>query len=252
MRKPIVAGNWKMNKLISETRVFVEEVKNSVGKADYCEMIICPSFVVLTELRDAAKNTSIFFGAQNMFWEEKGAYTGEISPAMLIDAGCRYAIIGHSERRQYFNETDENVNKKMHSAFKHGLIPIVCVGETLQERESGATFKIIEKQARSGLAGLNDETSKSVIIAYEPVWAIGTGKTATPQQAQEVHGFIRKLYSGIYDSKSGDRVRILYGGSIKPDNFAEIMKQPDIDGGLVGGASLEAKSFIKLVEITRK
>ena len=251
MRKPIVAGNWKMNKLISEARGFVENIKESVGKVEYCEIVICPPFLALSVLKEAIRNTSIALGAQNMFWEEKGAWTGEVSPAMLVDTGCKYVIIGHSERRQYFNETDENVNKKMLSALKFRLIPIVCVGETLQERESAEAFKVIERQVKVGLSGLTDEQSGCIVIAYEPIWAIGTGKTATPQQAEEIHKFIRKLYSDMYGSGTGENVRILYGGSIKPENFSDLMKQSDIDGGLVGGASLEAKSFIKLVELAK-
>jgi len=183
-----------------------------------------------------------------MHWESKGAFTGEISAAMLKDAGCKYVIVGHSERRQYFNETDETVNKKMKAAFAAGIVPIVCIGETLQEREKNITIQVIEKQVKNGLAGLTPDQDKTVVIAYEPVWAIGTGKTASPQQAEEVHASIRKLYGQLYSAEAAEAVRILYGGSMKPDNVAELMKQPDIDGGLVGGASLDVESFTKIVK----
>jgi triosephosphate isomerase len=183
-----------------------------------------------------------------MYWETKGAFTGELAPGMLKDAGCAYVIIGHSERRQYFGETDATVNKKTKAAFAAGLVPVVCVGETLAERENNTTFAVIEKQVKDGMAGLTPEQAATAVIAYEPVWAIGTGKTATPAQAQEVHAYIRKLYAGIYGASAAQAIRILYGGSVKPDNVSELMKQTDIDGGLVGGASLEVDSFTKLVQ----
>ncbi|MEW6039995.1 MAG: triose-phosphate isomerase [Elusimicrobiota bacterium] len=248
MRKPIIAGNWKMYKNEDEAVELVEKLKKNLSDVYHCEIVVCPPFVSLDAVRNVIKDSNVKLGAQNLFWEEKGAYTGEVSPAMLISAGCKYVIVGHSERRQYFLETDETVNKKMHSAFKSGLIPIVCIGETLAERESGITIEVIERQIKKGLAGLNVQQSGNLVIAYEPVWAIGTGKTATPQQAQEVQAEIRKIYSGMYGSISGDSVRILYGGSVKPDNISSLMHQPDIDGALVGGASLEADSFVKIVK----
>ncbi len=246
-RKPLLAGNWKMYKTIPEALELVNGLKASLAGVVDREILVCPAFVSLYAVAQAVKGSSIELGAQNIFWEAKGAYTGEIAPAMLVDAGCKYVIIGHSERRQYFGESDETVNKKMLAAFRSGLTPIVCVGETLDEREKGVTFKIIERQIRNGMAGLDAEQAKTVVIAYEPVWAIGTGKTATPAQAQEVHAFIRKLFSRMYGETASGSIRILYGGSVKPDNVSELMKQEDIDGGLVGGASLEIESFTKLV-----
>ncbi|MFH0806986.1 MAG: triose-phosphate isomerase [Elusimicrobiota bacterium] len=251
MRKPIMAGNWKMHKTVGESVDFVKNLKGNISDVKDCEIVICPVFTALNSVKEAAQGTNISIGAQNMHWEEKGAFTGEISPKMLIDAGCKYVIIGHSERRQYFGETNQTVNKKMVSAFKFRLIPIVCVGETLEEREKNITFDVLGKQIKEGLAGLTGSQSSEVVIAYEPVWAIGTGKTATPAQAQEVHQFVRKLFSEMYGKDAGANVRILYGGSVKPDNVSELMKQTDIDGGLVGGAALEVDSYTKLVKYQR-
>ncbi|OGS22469.1 MAG: triose-phosphate isomerase [Elusimicrobia bacterium RIFOXYA2_FULL_39_19] len=251
MRKPIMAGNWKMHKTIAESVDFVSKVKSNVSDVKDCEIVVCPVFTALKSVADAAKGTNVCIGAQNMHWEEKGAFTGEISPKMLLDAGCKYVIIGHSERRQYFGETNETVNKKMLSAFKHGLVPIVCIGETLAEREKNITFDVVGKQVKEGLAGLTGNQSSEVVIAYEPVWAIGTGKTASPAQAQEVHEFVRKTFTEMYGKDAAAKVRILYGGSVKPDNVSELMKQPDIDGGLVGGAALEVDSYTKLIKFQR-
>ena len=237
-----------MYKTIPEALELVGGLKKNLSGVTDREILVCPAFTALSQVAQALKGTNINLGAQNLHWEEKGAFTGEISPAMLLDAGCRYVIIGHSERRQLFGETDESVNKKMKTAFKHGLLPIVCIGETLAEREKNVTFQVIERQIRNGIAGLTPEQSAVLVIAYEPVWAIGTGKTASPQQAEEVHAKVRKLYAEIYGSSSADSVRILYGGSVKPDNTADLMKQPNIDGGLVGGASLEIDSFTKIVK----
>jgi len=250
MRIPLMAGNWKMNKTVSEAVAMAKALKPLVGDVKDVEILICPVFTSLYAVNQEIKNSNIKLGAQNLFWEAKGAFTGEISPNMIKDAGCSYVIIGHSERRQYFGETDETVNKRTKAAFASALIPIVCVGETLQERENNVTFKVVEKQIRDGLAGLTNEQASTLVIAYEPVWAIGTGKTATPQQAQEVHAFIRKLYAEIYKD-AADKVRILYGGSVNPKNVSDLMKQPDIDGGLVGGASLEADSFCQLVKYSK-
>ncbi|MDR1695335.1 MAG: triose-phosphate isomerase [Endomicrobium sp.] len=250
MRKPLMAGNWKMNKTVSEAVSVASALKTAVSDVKDVEILICPTYTALFAVSNEIKETNINLGAQNLFWEPKGAFTGEISPAMVKDSGCSHVIIGHSERRQYFGETDETVNKRVKAAFAAGLIPIVCVGETLKEREDNVTFKVIETQIKGGLAGLTESESSSAVIAYEPVWAIGTGKTASPEQAQEVHAFIRKLYSETYKD-AADKVRILYGGSVNPANVSELMKQPDIDGGLVGGASLEAESFAKLVKYSK-
>lgn len=250
MRKPLMAGNWKMNKTIGEAASMLKALKPVVADVKDVEILVCPPFTALCASNNEIKGSNIKLGAQNLFWEPKGAFTGEISPAMVKDEGCSYVIIGHSERRQYFGETDETVNKKTQAAFAAGLIPIVCVGETLAERESNVTFKVIEKQVRDGLKGLTADQASTLVIAYEPVWAIGTGKTATPDQAQEVHAFIRKIYSEIYKD-AAQKVRILYGGSVNPKNVSELMKQPDIDGGLVGGASLEADSFAQLVKYSK-
>ncbi|MBR3628735.1 MAG: triose-phosphate isomerase [Elusimicrobia bacterium] len=234
MRKPLMAGNWKMNKTIPEAVAMVKELKGKIADVKDVDVLICPTFTAISALAN----------------EAKGAFTGEIAPNMLVDAGCTYVIIGHSERRQYFGETNETVNKKVKAALAIGLIPVVCVGETLQERESDVTFKVIESQVREGLKDLSKEEAEKIVIAYEPVWAIGTGKTATPDQAQEVHAFIRKVYSEMY-CDAADKVRILYGGSVKPENVSELMKKEDIDGGLVGGASLKADSFEALVKFSK-
>ncbi|MDR3243495.1 MAG: triose-phosphate isomerase [Elusimicrobiota bacterium] len=236
-----------MNKTISEAEDLAGALKQSVADAKDIEVLICPPFISLAVVNNVIKGSNLKLGAQNLFWENKGAFTGEVCAPMLKDAGCSFVLVGHSERRQYFGETDETVNKKVKAAFANALIPIVCVGETLQEREKNITFAVIEKQIKEGLAGLKDDCSKIIVIAYEPVWAIGTGKTATPQQAQEVHAFIRKIYDGMYKG-AGKDIRILYGGSVKPDNISTLMSQLDIDGGLVGGASLDADSFTKLVK----
>ncbi|MDR3195700.1 MAG: triose-phosphate isomerase [Endomicrobium sp.] len=250
MRKPLMAGNWKMNKTVEEAISVVKALKRSISDVTDVDVLICPTFTTLYAVNNELKGSNIDIGAQNLFWETKGAFTGEISPAMVKDAGCSYVLIGHSERRQYFGETDETVNKKTKAALAAGLIPVVCVGETLKEREENVTFKVIEKQLKEGLAGLTAEQAASVVIAYEPVWAIGTGKTASPDQAQEVHAFARKAYGEMYVDAS-QKVRILYGGSVNPTNVSELMKQPDIDGGLAGGASLQAESFTKLVKYSK-
>lgn len=246
-RKPLMAGNWKMYKTVPEAVELVTGLRKNLSDVKSTEVLVCVPFTDISAVAQALKGSDIAYGAQNLHWEAKGAFTGEISAPMLKDAGCKYVIVGHSERRQYFGETDETVNKKMKAAFAAGITPIVCVGETLAEREKGVTMQVIEKQVKGGLAGLTPEQANTVVIAYEPVWAIGTGKTATPQQAEEVHAGIRKLYAGMYGA-AAEAVRILYGGSVKPDNVSELMKQPDIDGGLVGGASLEIDSFTKLAK----
>jgi triosephosphate isomerase len=250
MRKPLMAGNWKMNKTISEAVRVVQALKSTVADVTDVEILLCPTFTALHAVTNAVKGSNINIGSQNLFWETKGAFTGEISPAMVKDTGCSYVLVGHSERRQYFGETNETVNKKTKAALSIGLTPVVCIGETLTEMESNVTFQVIEKQIKEGLAGLTTEQACLTVIAYEPVWAIGTGKTATPYQAQEVHAFVRKIYAQMY-KEAADKVRILYGGSVNPENVSELMKQPDIDGGLVGGASLEAESFTKLVKYSK-
>jgi len=247
LRKPIIAGNWKMNKLTSEAVELAREVKNKTGTIADREIVLCPPFTVLSSVKEVIKGSSIKLGAQNMYWEVRGAYTGEVSPTMLKDIGCNYVILGHSERRQYFGETNETVNKKAKIAFSIGLIPIVCVGETLRQREKGETLTVIEEQVKTGLSGLTKEESKGLVVAYEPVWAIGTGKTATPEEAEEVQRFIRKLLGQMFGKENAQAIRILYGGSINPDNISVLMSCEDIDGGLIGGASLNVESFLKVV-----
>jgi triosephosphate isomerase len=247
MRKPIIAGNWKMFKTVGESVAFINEVKGK-AEADGVESVICAPFTNLPALVEAVKGTTLKVGAQNLHWEDSGAYTGEISGAMLKDLGVNYVIIGHSERRAYFAETDETVNKKVHAAFKHGLTPIVCVGEKLEEREAGKTKDVCKAQTEAAFQGLSAEQAAQVVIAYEPIWAIGTGKSSTAEDAQDVIGYIRGLVAGLYGKQTADAVRIQYGGSVKPGNIREFMAQPDIDGALVGGASLEPASYIQLVE----
>jgi triosephosphate isomerase len=247
MRKPIIAGNWKMNKTPAETRELINELKPLVQDAEV-DVVVCPPFVCLAAAAEALKGSNIALGAQNMHFEEKGAYTGEIAPNMLKELGVEYVIIGHSERRQYFGETDESVNKKVTVALAHGLNPIMCVGETLEEREKGITEKVVEKQTREGLKGLEGQDVQRVVIAYEPVWAIGTGKTATSDQANEVIAFIRGIVSDMFGKDVAEKIRIQYGGSMNPKNASELMAMPDIDGGLIGGASLKAEDFAKVVK----
>ncbi|MCY9663154.1 triose-phosphate isomerase [Paenibacillus chondroitinus] len=245
-RKPIIAGNWKMFKTVSEAVSFVNEVKGSTVEG--VESVICSPFTNLPALVEAVKGTDLHVGAQNLHFEDNGAFTGEISGVMLKDLGVEYVIIGHSERRAYFAETDEIVNKKVAAAFKHGLKPILCVGEKLEEREAGQTKDVCKVQTEAAFAGLSAEQAAQVVIAYEPIWAIGTGKSSTAADAQDVIGYIRELVSGLYGSAVSEVVRIQYGGSVKPNNIAEYMAQPDIDGALVGGASLESASYIQLVQ----
>ena len=248
MRKPLLAGNMKMFKKQAEVKALGEELKSKLSNVKDREILMCPPYTSLGIMRDVLKGSNIALGGQNIFWEKEGAYTGEVSAEMLADAGCRYVIIGHSERRQYFNETDENVNKKIRAAQRAGLMPVICVGEILSQRESGKTFAVVETQLTGALQGITVGNPETVIIAYEPVWAIGTGKTATPQQAQEVHSFIRKKLSEIIGSNEADGMRILYGGSVKPESIKGLMAQPDIDGGLVGGACLKAEQFAQIVQ----
>ena len=245
MRKPIIAGNWKMHKTIAEALEFVNEVKDRVNN-DKVEAVICAPFTLLKDLKQATKGTNIKIGAQNMHFEEKGAFTGEISPLMLKELDMDYVVIGHSERRQYFNETDETVNKKVLNALEVGIDPILCVGETLEEREAGNTKDVCKVQVEKALENVSKEDLAKVVIAYEPVWAIGTGKTATSEDANDVIAYIREVVANLYGELANE-VRIQYGGSVKPSNVAEIMNQSDIDGALVGGASLEANDYVELV-----
>ena len=251
-RLPLIAGNWKMYKTIPESLALVSELKSACSGIGDREILVCPPLPSLLPVGEALKGSNIKLGAQNLHWEKEGAFTGEVSAVMLKAAGCHYVIVGHSERRQTFSETDETVNKKMTAAFQNGLVPIVCVGETLAEREGGKTFPVVERQIRKGVSGLSKEDFLKLVIAYEPVWAIGTGKTATPLQAQEVHAFIRKILSEMVAADASQKVRILYGGSVKPDNIDALMSEPDIDGGLVGGASLKSQDFARIVKYQTK
>lgn len=246
MRKPIIAGNWKMNKTISEALELINEIKDEANKTDV-EVVVCCPFTAISEVKKAIEGSKVKLGAQNMHWEDEGAFTGEISANMLKDLGVDYVIIGHSERRQYFNETDEIVNKKAVKAIEKGLKPIICVGETLNEREKNRTLDVVKRQTLAALRGVGKDEMNDVVIAYEPVWAIGTGKTASSQDANEVIAYIRSLLQDKYGIKISEEVRIQYGGSVKPSNAAEIMNEIDIDGALVGGASLKAEEFLGIV-----
>lgn len=248
MRKPIIAGNWKMHKTAGEGATLVQELNALTNSVNDVEIVVCPPFTALTAIAAVAAGTNIGLGAQNMHWEDKGAFTGEIAPGMLKDIGCTHVIIGHSERRQYFAETDQTVNNKLKAALKVGLKPIMCVGETLVDRESNATERVVGVQVKGGLEGLSADQVAGLVIAYEPIWAIGTGRTASADDANAVCAFIRRTVAEMFGKDSADSVRIQYGGSVKPDNVAELMAKPDIDGALVGGASLEAESFSKLVK----
>lgn len=248
MRKPIIAGNWKMNKTLSEATAFLEEVSNLIPKQDVIDTVVCAPALFLDQLVQAAKGTDVKIGAQNMDFEESGAFTGEISPIALADLGVSYVILGHSERREMFNETDEAVNKKAHAAFAHQLTPIVCCGETLEQREAGETNDFVGSQIEKGLAGLSDDQLKQAVIAYEPIWAIGTGKSSSAQDANEVCAHIRSVVADKFSNEAAAAIRIQYGGSVKPENIKEYMAQPDIDGALVGGASLKSDSFLQLLE----
>jgi triosephosphate isomerase len=247
-RKPILAGNWKMHKNRKESAELASALVAAVGNVTEADVVICPVYTSLDAALDAVKGSNIKVGAQNCHFEEQGAFTGEISVAMLKEVGVEYVIIGHSERRQYFNETDDAINKKAQAIYKHGLTPIICVGETLDEREGNQMEAVITRQVQACLAGLPADKVAASVIAYEPVWAIGTGKTASKEQAQEVHALIRKLLTDQFGEETAQAVRIQYGGSVKPNNIAELMAQPDIDGALVGGAALDADSFAAIVK----
>lgn len=246
MRKPIIAGNWKMHKTISEGVAFIDAVKNEIVNTDI-EALVCAPFTLLPSLVEAAKGTNVKIGAQNMHFEDKGAFTGEVSADMLLDLGVTHVIIGHSERRQYFGETDETVNKKALKALSKGLTPIVCCGETLEQREAGETKALCKMQIEKAFEGISASDAPKVVVAYEPIWAIGTGKTASSQDANDVIAYIREVLEAIYSDEVSEEIRIQYGGSVKPSNIEEIMNEADIDGALVGGASLEPSDFVQLV-----
>ncbi len=247
-RIPMIAGNWKMFKTCAEAAQSARTLVSFTGDVDGVEIMIAPPYTALTTVFDIIRQSNIFLGAQNLYWEIEGAYTGEISGPMIHSAGCRYVIIGHSERRQYFGETDESVNKKIRAALNAALLPVICVGENESQRESEKTFSVLDKQMQNGLEGLSSDQMDSAVIAYEPVWAIGTGKTATPEQAQEVHAYLRKFLADRFDEKIAEKTRILYGGSVKPGNISELMALPDIDGALVGGASLDPETFSNIIK----
>jgi triosephosphate isomerase len=247
MRRRVIAGNWKMYKTQAETRAFFTALAPLIASSSHCDIVIAPPFTALSSAVHASRGSAIDISAQDLHWEKEGAFTGEVSAAMLIEAGCRYVLVGHSERRQYFGETDETVHKKAKAALGAGLVPIVCLGETLQEREMGTTETVLRRQFQGGLAALTPEEFSRILVAYEPVWAIGTGQTATPEQAAAAHRSIRQLATEGFSAAHANALRILYGGSVKPDNSRGLMVQEELDGALVGGASLEAKSFAAIV-----
>lgn len=252
MRVPVIAGNWKMNMTIREALSLAEALKIRVGSIENPKIILCPPFTALDAVGKAIRNTKMQLGAQDLFWEKKGAYTGEISAEMLLDLNCKYVIIAHSERRQHFHETDASANRKVFAALDAGLSPILCVGETLEERESNFTFSVVELQIRKGLAELSPAQMNNVVIAYEPVWAIGTGKNATPAQANEVQGFIRNILREIFGLEISSSTIIQYGGSVKPDNISDLITEEEVDGALVGGASLNPDSFSEIILKSKK
>lgn len=247
-RKTIIAGNWKMNKTISETRAFVDELKPLLGKPKWCEVVLCVPYVNIASAVRLLKDCRVAVGAENCHFESHGAYTGEVSAEMLKEAGVKYVIIGHSERRQYYNETDFTVNKKVHAALEAGLYPIVCVGESLEQRELGVTMDLISYQVKAALAGVPGDKMRHVVIAYEPLWAIGTGKTATAEQAGEVCEAIRTVIRKLYGARVARSVTIQYGGSMNAKNAHELLAQPDVDGGLIGGASLKPDQFMEIIK----
>ena len=247
MRIPIVAGNWKMSKDNREAKELASDLKNRLSSVSTAKIVLCPPFTALSAVWSIIRDSNLELGAQNMHWEKEGAFTGEISAQMLLTVGCKYVILGHSERRILFGEDNQMINRKVKSAVNAGLIPLICVGEKLQERETEVTEKVVEDQIKEVYRDLSGEDALKTVIAYEPVWAIGTGKTATPGQANDVHIFIRSLLSGIYDRETADRISVLYGGSVKSDNSKELLSQSDIDGALVGGASLDCNSFEKII-----
>lgn len=253
MRRFLIAGNWKMNCGPYDAAELLEGLKaNKSEVSDQVDVLVCPPFVSIGMAVKYLYDTDIQVGGQNLHFEENGAYTGEISGSMLAESGCNYVIIGHSERRQYFGETDESVNKRVHKALEHKLAPIVCVGESLDQRKAGEHFDLVKKQVEAALDAVSDNDVLDVVIAYEPIWAIGTGETASPEQAQEMHQHIRKVLAELYEEDAAERINILYGGSMKPANAQELLSQPDVDGGLIGGASLDADSFSEIITIAEE
>jgi triosephosphate isomerase len=250
-RRPLIAGNWKMHKTGPEAVITASTLKPLVADATEVDIMIAPTFTALAQVSEAITGSNIGLGAQNLYWESRGAFTGEISAEMIKAAGCRYVIIGHSERRQFFGETDQTVNRKIEKASQARLIPVFCIGETEAQRDAGDTFSVLDKQVKNGLENLFSENLQTLVVAYEPVWAIGTGKTATTDQAQEVHAHLRQRFADAYGADFAQKLRILYGGSVKPSNVKELMAMPDIDGALVGGASLDPESFSQLVNFQR-
>lgn len=248
---PLIAGNWKMNMTLNKAEALVMEIRDAIKGVGDVEVAVAPPFTALYHINYLLAGSSIKLCAQDVFWETSGAYTGEISPEMLKDVGCRYVIIGHSERRQYFSETDENINRKVLASLKADLKPIVCVGESLEQREQGKTLSVVKKQVEAGLKSVGNGQMKDIVIAYEPIWAIGTGKTATPEQAEEVHCSIRELLYEMFDLGPVKETRIIYGGSVKPENIDSIMAEPNIDGALAGGASLKAGEFARIVKFKK-
>lgn len=250
-RRPLIAGNWKMHKTCPEAEDTARELIWKVSDVSDLDIMIAPPATALTAVFRIIRDTTVDLGGQNMFWEQEGAYTGEVSGPMLVSAGCRYVIIGHSERRQYFGETDENINRKIMAAKDAGLIPVMCVGETETERDAEKTFSVLDKQMENGLKDLTADSFMGTVIAYEPIWAIGTGRTATPQQVQEVHGWLRNFLKKRFGPETADQTRIVYGGSVKPENISELMGLEDIDGALVGGASLKPDTFSRIINYKR-
>jgi triosephosphate isomerase len=247
MRRPFIAGNWKLHKTTAEAVALVEALDSGLTDVADRDIVVAPVFTALTSVASVLSDSNIALAAQNCYPENQGAFTGEVSPALLKDAGCRYVIVGHSERRQLFGETDDFINRKVKAVLDSGMTVILCIGETLKEREGDKTFEVLERQVREGLQGIGAAAMDGVVIAYEPVWAIGTGKTASEAQAQQAHDFIRRLIADLFDKQVAERIRIVYGGSVKPGNVDGLLRQPDIDGALVGGASLKAEDFMRIV-----
>ena len=252
MRRPIIAANWKMHKTLGEGTELAQGIVERCRDMDDVDIVLAPPFTALSTVRQEIRDTPIALGAQNLYWEEKGAFTGEVSPVMLKDVGCDYAIVGHSERRQLFGETDKSANKKVLAALTHDLIPILCVGETDAERDRGVTYVVVDRQVKEALKDVAETQLDRIVIAYEPIWAIGTGRTATPAQAEEVHQSIRGQLAKLFNTDAAETVRILYGGSVKPDNVDGLMAETDIDGALVGGASLKPDSFNRICGFERR
>lgn len=248
MRRVIIAGNWKMNRNIPESIDLANGIQRAVFNIDDIDIVVCPPFTSLGDVREVIASTNVKLGAQDVYWEAEGAFTGEISCGMLKSAGCEYVIVGHSERRQFFGETNATVNKKVKAVLKNAMKPIVCVGEKLEERKADKAFQVVKDHVENSLAGLSRQDMANVVIAYEPVWAIGTGLNATKEQAQEMHKFIRELLKKMFDADTANSVRIQYGGSVKPENIEELISEPDVDGALVGGASLKADTFSTIVK----